>query len=205
MKYSFDEKLKAVKQHLENGSCLYPEQCDTKGKKKTYLNQVKFWEAQYLLKGEEGIRHPEKNRKYSAEEKYEIIRPVILYEISLMQQSRNTGMNQGLLVSWIKKYKEKGMDGLKCSRRGRKKDMKPIEEVKKETEKQPSGTDEEEKSPEELKKEIQDLKQQNLILQAEIEYRKKLQALAEEKARWKRMRKQRSYADSSKANSSEGK
>lgn len=129
MKYSFDEKLKAVKLHLENGSCLYPERCDTKGRKSTYLNQVKFWEAQYLLKGEEGIRHPEKNSSHSPEEKYGIIRPEMLYEISLVQQSRKTGINQGQLGSWIKKYREKGMDGLKCSKLGRKTHMEPIGEA----------------------------------------------------------------------------
>ena len=134
------------------------------------------------------------------------IRPVILGETSLRRQSRIIGINSGQLHDWMKRYREKGMDGLKCSKRGRPgKNMEPIEQERPETENQTSGTDGKEKKQEELERENRELKRQNLLLQAEIEYRKKLQALVEEKARRKLMRRQRSYADSSKANGSEGK
>lgn len=203
MKYSFEEKLKAVKLHLECQSYCYPEDCDTCSKKVRYNKAVKFWEAQYLLNGEEGIRHPIKNKVYTAEEKYVIIQPVLLYEVSLTQQSKNTGIYSGQLVSWIKRYKERGMDGLKCSKRGRKKNMKSNEEAKIESvEEQPKKK---RKSNKDLEKENEELKQQNLILRAELEYRKKLQALVEDKERQARMRKQKSSTNSSKAKHSKGK
>ncbi len=97
MKYSFEEKIEAVKLHMESGTYRYPERCNTEAKKRSYGNQVRLWEAQYLLKGEEGIRHRKNNRAYSPEEKYGAIRPVMQGETSLMQQSRNTGINSGQL------------------------------------------------------------------------------------------------------------
>ena len=46
-------------------------------------------------------------------EKYEIIKPVLENFKSQTQVSKETGINIGLIFQWIKKYNEKGMEGLK--------------------------------------------------------------------------------------------
>ena len=61
-----------------------------------------------------------KGQKYiqwTVEEKYKIIKPIIEMEKSSSQITRETGINNGLITSWIHKYREKGMDGLKTNKK----------------------------------------------------------------------------------------
>ena len=102
MKYSFEDKLKAVKYYLENGTYLYPDNLKTSSQKHAYLTQVKFWTSKYLTEGEDGLRHKENNDVYSPERKLAIIDPVMRMEISVTKQSRVTGTNVGTLCAWIK-------------------------------------------------------------------------------------------------------
>ena len=46
-------------------------------------------------------------------EKYEIIKPVLENFKSQTQVSKEPGINVGLIFQWIRKYNEKGMEGLK--------------------------------------------------------------------------------------------
>ena len=55
-----------------------------------------------------------KKRKYwTAEEKFKIIKPILDFEISSSQVTKNTGISNGMISNWIKSYKENGYDGLK--------------------------------------------------------------------------------------------
>lgn len=49
----------------------------------------------------------------SAEEKFSIIKPILEMEKSSWDIQRETGINTGLLCSWIKKYRKTGIEGLK--------------------------------------------------------------------------------------------
>ena len=52
-------------------------------------------------------------RKYwTADEKYKIIKPILDFEKSSMQVTRETGLSNGMICNWIKTYNEKGFDGL---------------------------------------------------------------------------------------------
>lgn len=53
------------------------------------------------------------NKYWSAEEKYKIIKPIIEFEKSSSQVTKETGINNGMLSTWVKKYNENGIDGLK--------------------------------------------------------------------------------------------
>ena len=53
------------------------------------------------------------NKYRSAEEKYKIIKPIIEFEKSSSQVTKETGINNGMLSIWVKKYNEYGIDGLK--------------------------------------------------------------------------------------------
>ncbi len=52
-------------------------------------------------------------KKYwSAEEKYQIIKPALYLEKSTWDITRETGLSNGMINNWIKSYREKGHDGL---------------------------------------------------------------------------------------------
>ena len=102
MKYSFEDKLKAVKYYLDKGTYLYPDNLKTPSQKHTYLTQVKFWTSKYLAEGEDGLRHKENNDVYSPERKLAMIYPVMKMEISIAKQSKVTGINVELCVPGLK-------------------------------------------------------------------------------------------------------
>ena len=160
MKYTFEQKLAAVKRHIETGDYLYPKGCKSRGARHSYAGQVRFWHSVYLRKGEEGLRHNVFNASYSPEQKLEIITPILVGAVSLSARSRELSIQSGTLSAWVRKYRENGLDGLKCSKRGRpRKNMPENTEEKKDT-----ATDD--------KRRIKDLEHQNLLLRAELEYLK---------------------------------
>jgi len=54
----------------------------------------------------------QKFKKWTAEEKFEIIKPALDMEKSTLQITKETGLNNGMINNWIKKYREKGYEGL---------------------------------------------------------------------------------------------
>ncbi len=54
----------------------------------------------------------QKHKHWTAEEKFKIIEPIINLEKSSAKVTKETGINNGLITSWVHKYKEQGMDGL---------------------------------------------------------------------------------------------
>ena len=59
----------------------------------------------------------QKFKQWSAEEKYKLIKPVLDMEKSTCEVFRETGINTGLLCTWIKKYREKGINGLSSKKK----------------------------------------------------------------------------------------
>ena len=59
----------------------------------------------------------QKFKTWTADEKYNVIKPIIDLEISLAQTGKNTGVSNSMLHRWIKSYKENGYDGLMYFRR----------------------------------------------------------------------------------------
>ena len=55
----------------------------------------------------------QKFRQWTAEEKYKIIKPALNLERSTWDITRETGLNNGMINNWIKKYRENGFEGLK--------------------------------------------------------------------------------------------
>ena len=54
----------------------------------------------------------QKYKIWTPEEKLKIIEPLLNMEKGMWSYSKETGINSGLLYSWIKKYREKGIEGL---------------------------------------------------------------------------------------------
>lgn len=54
----------------------------------------------------------QKFKHWTAEEKYKIIKPALEFEKSTWGITRETGLSNGMINDWIKKYRENGIDGL---------------------------------------------------------------------------------------------
>lgn len=194
MKFTFEQKLTAVKLHKEKGTYKYPKEYEAKGKKQAYRFYVRFWEAQYDRNGEEGIRH-ELNSAYSPEKKLSIITPVLMGEITGRQQAIRCGVRPSSIVLWIKRYRKDGLEGLKSCHPGRKpKNMPVISEKKEETDKTVA-----EDNQEDLRKRLKELEHENLLLHAELDYKKKLEALVEKRRKLERAKRPTPSSLSSKA------
>ena len=53
-----------------------------------------------------------KNKYWSAEEKFKIIEPIINFEKSSTQVTRETWINNGMITQWIHKFRKYGVVGL---------------------------------------------------------------------------------------------
>ena len=104
-----------------------------------------------------------KNKYYSSKEKERIINRVLLNNETITMVSIEEGLfSSGILVNWIKKYKENGYNIVERKR--------GCLTMKKITKKLVSETD---------KEKIKRLEEENLYLKAELEYSKKLRAVVQ--------------------------
>ncbi len=53
------------------------------------------------------------NKYWTAEEKYEAIKPILEFKKSSLQVTKDTGISNGMLSKWLKRYNECGLEGLK--------------------------------------------------------------------------------------------
>ena len=60
----------------------------------------------------------EKNKSWTASEKYKVIKPVLDGKISSEDQAKKLGMkSSGMICIWVKKYNSEGMKGLENKRK----------------------------------------------------------------------------------------
>lgn len=202
MKFTFDDKLKAVLYYLKYGSYEIPDDYVSPNQKCKYRSIVRHWVSVYRLKGEEGLRHGN-NHYYSPEKKYQIIEPLLNGEIGLEAQANIVGIAHGTLFSWVNRYREKGMDGLKYSKRGRPcKNMEPENQEAKAPAEPIRPTEDEPQTLEEALLENRRLKEKLLYKEARELYLKKLDALVEERERQERLKKHARLLKSSNARKS---
>lgn len=67
--------------------------------------------------GKNMAKKGQKYKTWTADEKYNVIKPIIDLEISLAQVGKNTGVSNSMLHRWIKSYRENGYDGLKVKKK----------------------------------------------------------------------------------------
>ena len=66
MKFTFEQKLRAVKQYIEKGFCEVPKGIGSKAE--TYKRHVLEWASLYRQCGEDALRHGH-SREFSKEDK----------------------------------------------------------------------------------------------------------------------------------------
>ena len=163
MKFTIEDKLKIIELREQGmGYSAIAKQFDVQ------YSTIRRMLSRYELHGLEGIKHPFKNRKYSAEFKLEVINRAYQGESKSSLSFEYNLPGECIIISWMKKYEELGYNGLEGRPRGRPKIM--TKEEKKNT----PLTNEEREEFDQLKKKLEYLEMENEVL-------KKLDALVKER------------------------
>ena len=161
MKYSWEFKLECVNKYK---NCEYITHPGTPKQREGFMNHVREWVKNYDDSGIDGLKHSSKNKDWTPEQRFELVAKVLAGN-SIGFVARNAHINSGQLIQWVRRYNEKGMDGLQC-KKGR-----PTKQIvmKKKTKKSKLSVSEQE--------ELKLLRERNEYLEMENEYLKKLDAL----------------------------
>jgi len=161
MKYSWEFKLGCVNKY-KNGE--YINTSGSPGVHHNFMNHVRDWVAAYDELGADGLKHSPINKDWTPEKRFELVAKVLAGN-SITTVARNAHVNSGQLYQWVRRYNEKGMDGLRC-KKGR-----PTKRIvmKRKTRKTKLSISERE--------ELKLLRERNEYLEMENEYLKKLDAL----------------------------
>ena len=117
MKYTFEQKLKWVRDYMSGESVPVPKGC--RSSLKGWHKKVLTWIHVYEIFGEKGLVHG-RGRKLSQGQKFEAVRRVLAGE-SMSAVAYSLGMaNSGCVINWVRSYRENGLEGLQSKPRGRK-------------------------------------------------------------------------------------
>ena len=166
MKYDWEFKLKCVEEYITGRWVQKPKQTDCSEKR--FHDNVREWTRIYELYGVDGLKHKSVNKDWTPEERYEMVARVLAGR-SIKSVAIETGISNGQLYQWVRRYKQFGYDGLKL-----KKGRKPIGPDMSKDDKGRQLTKSE-------KEELILLRKQNEYLKAENAYLKKLRALIVQK------------------------
>ena len=160
-KYSLKIKLDCVEKYLNGKHISTPGK--TTNQRNTFLRHVRCWAKNYEDLGIEGLKHLSHYKIWTPEERFSLVAKVLAgNSISLV--AKQAHINESQLYQWVKRYEEKGMDGLQL-RKGRKPKM-------------PNKTDKNNtKLTKSEKEELILLREKAKYLEMENEYLKKLDAL----------------------------
>ena len=160
MKYSWKFKLDCVLKYKKGEHVNHP----VDRNRTTFMNHVREWTKRYDDLGVDGLRHSNSNKTWTPEKRFELVAKVLAGN-SITCVARDAHIDNGQLYQWVRKYNEKGLDGLQC-KKGR-----PSKKIvmKNKAKKSKLSVSEQE--------ELKLLRERNLYLEMENEYLKKLDAL----------------------------
>ena len=188
MRYSYDYKRKAVEMYRQG---LWPDTPDGLNTE-DFRNTIRKWVRIEESCGPDALRHKNHNKEWTPEERYALVARVLAGE-SNKKVALSSGINEGQLYQWVRKYKIYGYNGLIPKLKGRKLKNPDMRKV---------GTRKPPKPNESEYEELIRLRAENEYMKAKIEVIKKEIALREEKeaARLK-AKKQRSSKNSAQKDS----
>ena len=163
MKYTLEFKLECIERYKRSHSYAYPPGIKSKS---SFRSHVQDWARLYDDLGIDGLRHSGTKKEWTAHDRFGLVAKVLAGR-SISDVAREAHVNSGQLCQWVRRYREKGMDGLEC-RRGK----PPKEPImpKKKAKLTPSE-----------REELEILRARNEYLEAENAYLKKLDALVTER------------------------
>lgn len=159
MKYTLEFKLECVDKYKNGGRVPTPGM--TKRQRESFMQHVRVWAKAYEDLGIDGLRHRPHNKDWTPEEKFDLVAKVLAGN-SIRAVAKNAHVVDGQLCQWVRRYDERGMEGLQC-RKGR-----PSMKEKKAKKTRLSASEREE---------LKLLRERNEYLEMENEYLKKLDAL----------------------------
>lgn len=161
MKYSWEFKLECVNKY-KNGE--YINISGSPGFHHSLMSHIREWVATYDELGVNGLKHSPTNKNWTPEKRFELVAKVLAGH-SISSVAKNAHIDSGQLYKWVRRYNEKGIDGLQC------KQGRPTKQLvmKKKTKKTKLSISEQE--------ELKLLRERNEYLEMENEYLKKLDAL----------------------------
>ena len=163
MKYSWKFKLDCVDKY-KNGERI-PTPGKSKSQRDSFLRHVRAWAKAYEDLGVDGLKHSPTNKDWTPEERFALVAKVLAGG-SISSVAKNAHLDSGQLFQWVRRYDERGMEGLQC-RKGR-----PSMKEKKAKKARLSPSEREE---------LKLLRERNEYLEMENEYLKKLDALVSER------------------------
>ena len=167
MRYSHEYKLECIELYRQG---IWPE--TPEGIKTSNFHQmVRYWVRIEEQNGPDALKHLGNNKVWTPEAKYELVAKVLAGQ-SYKSVAVSAGINNGMLYTWVRKYKELGYNGLVNEKKGRK--SKNPDMKKKTIEPKPLTESERE--------ELIRLRAEIAAMKAEIEVVKKRIALRQE--RW---------------------
>ena len=161
MKYSWEFKLECVNKYKNGEYIKHP---GTPRQHSNFMKHVKVWVKNYDDLGINGLKCSSTNKNWTPKKRFELVARVLAGN-SIRLVAKNAHIDSGQLYQWVRRYNEKGMDGLQC-KKGR-----PTKQIvmKKKTKKSKLSVSEQE--------ELKLLRERNEYLEMENEYLKKLDAL----------------------------
>lgn len=115
MRYSFEFKLKCVELYRSGRWPKTPNGISTHN----FHNTIRTWSEIEKRNGPEALKHPKHQRKWSSEDKLTLVSQVLSGN-SLCSVACSAGINSGMLCQWVRRYREKGYNGLINKPKGRK-------------------------------------------------------------------------------------
>lgn len=167
-KYSFEFKLKLVKEYMEGETGGYK----AIAKKYDVINHgsIRYWVNDYEKDGEDGLKRKSTKNFYSGEFKLRVLQYRQYHNCSYREAANHFGIsNQATIANWQRKYLDEGFEGLNKSI-GR-----PSTMSKNKKEKDTLNLTKSEKE------ELIELREENEFLRASLAYEKKLKALIQER------------------------
>lgn len=163
MKYTLEFKLECISKY-KKGENPNPYKRNESGYT-SFRNQLYLWIKQYDDLGIKGLKHSSTNKDWNPEKRFELVAKILAGN-SIASVARNAYINPGQVYQWVKRYNEKGMDGLKCKKGRPSRGLVMKKEENKEIKLSVSEQEE-----------MKLLRERNEYLEMENEYLKKLDAL----------------------------
>ena len=114
MRYSYEFKRNAVDLYRQGKWPETPEGITAEN----FHNKVRLWARMEEALGPEALKHPSHNKEWSPEEKLELISRVLSGEAN-QAVAVSVGIDDGMLYSWVRRYKMYGYEGLLSKKKGR--------------------------------------------------------------------------------------
>ena len=114
MRYTYEYKVECVEKYRKGEWAQTPPGIN----EKNFRKQIRQWVRKEEVLGLEALKHKESNRKWSAEERLELVKRVLSGE-SQKSVAYCSDVDPSVLRKWVEKYKTMGYNGLEERRKGR--------------------------------------------------------------------------------------